>query len=102
MAAPLDELLLEVPDELLLEVPDELLLEELLLEELLLEELLLEVPDELLELLRALPEPLPPQALRASTVTSGNTRQRLGNVRMLDARYWSSVTSTPSGTRLGT
>ena len=71
--------------------PDELLLEEL-------------VPDELLELLTALLEPLPPQAVTATAASSGNTRQRLGSMRISRywSRYWSSATSTPAGTRLGT
>jgi hypothetical protein len=86
--APLDEVLL---DELLL-------LEEVPLEELLLEEL---VPDELPVPLAAFSLPLPPQALRTTTASSGNTtRLRLGNMRI--SCYWSSATSTPAGTRLGT
>jgi hypothetical protein len=63
------------------------------------------VPLELL--LEELPAPLgavlelpPPQAVRVMAASSGTTRHRLGNMRI--SRYWSSVTSTPEGTRLGT
>jgi hypothetical protein len=76
--------------------PDELLLDELLLEDVPLELLL----EELLEPLGGLLELPPPQAVRAMAASSGNTRLRLGNMRI--SRYWSSVTSTPAGTRLGT
>ena len=85
--APLEELLLE-----------ELLLEDVPLEELLLEEL---VPDELPVPLAAFSLPLPPQALRTTAASRGNTtRLRLGIMRI--SCYWSSATSTPAGTRLGT
>jgi hypothetical protein len=64
-----------ITDTMLAPLPDELLLEELLLEELL--------PEELLELLTALLTPPPPQAVRATIATSGNTARRLMNMRIL-------------------